>query len=510
MSLGERSITAVFWGGGGTVLRIVLQFGSQVVLARVLGPTEYGMFAVGGIVVQLCSFFADFGLAYGLIQKREVTEEDIRFAFTWQLIVGVLVTAAIVVSSGFVAAFFEEARAQSVIAVMGLICLANAASGTAMNLLKRELDFKTQQLAFLASYMIGFFCVGIPLALGGHGVWALVAAWVTQSGTWGLLLYWKVRHPVRPLFWYAEGRSQGSYGLTVLRTNVLNWFIANVDRIAIGRLLPTRDIGLYSTIHTMIYAPSSSLLAVVQPVFFSASARVNEDGGAEAAAKLVRAFTGLIAVVCLYLTPVFATAAVLAGNFVVTVYGPAWSDGAGVLRPVALAMPLLICLGLSTPLLWASGRPQDEFGTQWLIAIVWAFACWLLAGAGGIDAVAWGVLGLFVVRFGIVVQAITRISSVAWADVWRSARGGLVLSAIVASAAGLVDLGLRELNASPALCVLAASLCAVVFFVGSLRLMPNLIEREVTRLMGGVCRGLSPRVNDRLAWLWRGERRPNE
>jgi len=507
MSLGERSILAVFWGAGGTVLRIGLQFGSQVVMARTLGPTEYGMFAVGGIVIGLCNFFADFGLAYGLIQKPEVTEEDIRFAFTWQLIVGSLVTALIVASSGLVADFFEEPRAQAVIAVMALICLVNAAAGTAMNLLKRELDFKTQHIAFLISYLIGFFCIGIPLALTGHGVWSLVAAWVIQASIWGLLLYWKVRHSLRPLFWYAEGRMQSTYGLTVLRTNVLNWLIANADRIMIGRLLPTRDIGLYTTVHTMVYSPSASILAVVQPVLFSASARVAQDSQAEAAAKLARAFTGLIAVVCLYLLPVFVTAAVLADDFVLSVYGAAWSDASAALRPLALAMPFVLCLGLSTPMLWASGRPQDEFAKQWLIAIAWGLACWLLADTGGINGVAWGVFGLFVARFGIVVQAITRVTAIRWADVWAGARGGVVVSTVVAAGAALADIGMRNVGCSPAVCVLSASLCAVLVFLGSLRLMPALIGREVSGLMIGVCGRLPQRVARRFAWLWSAEGR---
>jgi len=511
MSLGERSIAAVFWGAGGTAFRILLQFGSQVVLARILGPTEYGMFAVGGIVVGLCSFFADFGLAYGLIQKREVTDEDMRFAFTWQCIVGLGVAAAIAGSSGLVAHFFGEPRGQAVIAFMALICLANAVAGTSMNLLKRNLDFKTQQFAFLISYVVGFYCVGIPLALTGHGVWSLAIAWVIQASLWGALLYRKVRHPVRPLFWYAGGRTQASYGLTVLRTNVLNWFIGNVDRIVVGRVLPTRDIGLYSTVYTMIYAPSASLLGIVQPVLFSASARVTQDIEASdadaAAAKLVRAFTGLIAVVCLYLLPVFVTAAVLADQFIAAVYGAAWADGAVVLRPVALAMPLLLCVGLSTPVLWASGRPQDEFGKQWLIAIVWALACWPLARVGGIHAVAWGVLGLFSVRFGIVVHALTRASAVRWAHVWRSARGGLAVSVAVAVGVGLADAGLRSLGWPPGVCVLGASLCAVLVFLGSLRLAPALIGQEVSGLMGGVAKRLSPRIAYRIDWLWGAEGR---
>ena len=510
MSLGQRSISAVFWGTGGAVLRILLQLTSQIVLARLLGPAEYGVFAVGSVVVSFCMFFADFGLAYGLIQKREVTDEDVRFAFTWQLIVGAFVTVLIVALSGPIASFFSEPRAQAVVASMSLICLATAATGTSMNLLKRRLDFRTQQLGLLVSYAIGFFGVGIPMALLGHGVWSLVAAWITQSVLMCILFYRGARHALRPLYWYSDARSQAAYGLTVLRTNVLNWFIGNVDRIVVGRVLSIRDIGLYSTMYNMIYGPSASILGIVQPVFFSASARVAEADDADAARKLARGLTTLLATVCLYLLPVFVTAAVIADDFVLAVYGPAWQAAASVLRPLALAMPLFICFGLSTPMLWAHGRAQEEFGKQWPVALAWTGLCWLLAAHWHAEAVAWGVLGLFAARFGVVMHAVTRVASVRWRSILEGARGGIVVSLAVAAGAGLMDHIARENGLKPMACVAVASLSAALVFYTCLRIAPRLVASEVGELLGTVLGRFPLSFAHRLAWMQGAGGRRNE
>ncbi|MBV8469805.1 MAG: lipopolysaccharide biosynthesis protein [Burkholderiaceae bacterium] len=501
MSLGERSISAVFWGAGGAVLRIVLQMTSQITLARLLGPAEYGVFAVGSVVVSFCMFFADFGLAYGLIQKREVTDEDIRFAFTWQLLVGALVSIGIVALSGPIAQFFNEPRARAVVAVMSLICLATAATGTSMNLLKRKLDFRTQQIGLLVSYAIGFFGVGIPMALSGCGVWSLVAAWIAQAFVMCILFYRGVRHPVRPLYWYADGRSQAAYGLTVLRTNVLNWFVGNVDRIIVGRVLSIRDIGLYSTMYNMIYGPSASILSIVQPVFFSASARVAEGADDDTAHKLARGFVTLIATVSLYLLPVFVSAAVLADDFVLAVYGPAWQEAAAVLRPLALAMPFFIGFGLSTPMLWAQGRPQDEFAKQWPVALGWTVVCWLLAKHGRVEAVGWGVFGLFIARFAVVMHAVTKVAPVRWRTTWHAARGGVLVSVLAAGAAGAADYALRTIGGKPGACVILAVAAAVLAFYACLRLAPGLVVNEVSGLVSGVLSRFPRPLALRLAWM---------
>src|SRR2546427_13283208 len=82
--LSHRSISAALWVASGSAVLLTLQFGIQVILARLLGPEQYCLFAMAAVVILLSSFFT-ISLAYGLIQKRTVTDEDVRFVNFWQL-----------------------------------------------------------------------------------------------------------------------------------------------------------------------------------------------------------------------------------------------------------------------------------------------------------------------------------------------------------------------------------------------------------------------------------------
>lgn len=501
-ALGARSISAVFWGAGGTVLRLLIQISAQVVLARLLGPGEYGVFAIGGIVVGLCTFFADFGLAYGLIQKREINDADMRFAFTWQFVVGALVSVLIMLSSSALATFFDEPRAQPVVAALSVICLINALTGVPLSLLKRRLDVRTQQFGFIVSYALAFFGLGVPLALAGVGVWALVAAWIAQALLFLLIAYRAVRHPVRPLWWHGAARDQVVYSRTVVVTNVFNWAIANVDKVIVGHLLPSREIGLYATLFNLVYVPMASILGVVQPVFFSAGVRVAEsDDEAASRAKLAAAFAALIAAVCLYILPPMLVAAALADKVVVTLYGAAWADGAMVLGPVCIAMPLFMAWGLSTPMLWASGQPKAEFGSQWHIGLLWVLACWGLASWGGIAAVAWGCVGLFGLRCLSTLHAVTRYAAISWRDLWRAARGGLLASLLAVAATGMARGVLDGVHAGPALHLAVGGIAGLAAYYLALRLMPRLVTPELANLMSAVLVRLPAGMRQRLAWL---------
>ena len=89
---------------------MVLQLATQVVLARILGPVEFGLFALGVLVVGISTYFSDIGLAYALIQKKSVNANDIRFVWTWQCFLGLLVSGAIFFSAGHLQLFLPSPK----------------------------------------------------------------------------------------------------------------------------------------------------------------------------------------------------------------------------------------------------------------------------------------------------------------------------------------------------------------------------------------------------------------
>src|SRR5690348_4052368 len=257
--LAGRSLTAFLWGAGGSIVKIILQFGAQVVLARLLGPTEYGLFALGVIVVSFSTFFSDMGLAYGLIQKKSVDVNDIRFVWTWQCMLGILVSGIVFYSAGSLANLFAKPEAEFIFQSLSLVVLINAVTSLSTNLLKKSLNFKILQVSELFSYFLGFGCVGIPLAISGYGGASLVAAWLVQSASNFIILYLQVRHPLTFKFWTTDGGHMLRYGATALGTYLINWVLNGADKILVGRIFSSYTVGLYTTAFNFVNAPSSAI-----------------------------------------------------------------------------------------------------------------------------------------------------------------------------------------------------------------------------------------------------------
>src|SRR5690606_28810324 len=129
--LRDRAIGGVLWSAFGTALRVGMTLAAQIALARILGPEPFGLFAVALVVIALSSLFAEVGLAYGLIQKPEVGPRDIRFAFTWQVLLGLRALGVVLAGAGRVAAAMDEPRAAGLLRALapGVLLGPRAATG---------------------------------------------------------------------------------------------------------------------------------------------------------------------------------------------------------------------------------------------------------------------------------------------------------------------------------------------------------------------------------------------
>lgn len=403
--LAESGIRAVKWNTVTTIARFGLQLIAQVLLARLLGPDNYGVFGLGMVVLTFSTFLSNFGLGQSLLHRPEVTDEDIRFAFTWQVIAGLGAMALVWLAAPAIADFFREPRSEAVIRWLSLTCLLSAASSPAGNLVQRDLNFKSMGLAQVGSYAVGYLLVGVPMALMGQGYAALVAAWLTQVGLVALASYLLHPHSLRPLFRYPRMAGAMGVGGIVFATNVVNWLLGNLDRVVIGRLLNAQAVGVYTAGYNLATMPNSLLLSSLQPTLMAVGARMQGETG-----RLRGAYEQILAVVWVIVLPVFIALAVGAHEIVAILYGAKWAGVPPVLSLLFLAMPALITSGLSTPILWSSGRKAQESLLQLPVIAVALLAYWSLnrLGAATVQAAALVTVGVIVLRMAVLAGAAAR------------------------------------------------------------------------------------------------------
>lgn len=470
----KASVKAAKWGYFGAAIKMVAQVLAQILIARQLGPDQFGVFAIATIVIGLANFFSDLGMS--LVQKQEITESDIRHVFTIQLMIGLATSATVFLLAGPLADLLEDSRSSPVIAALSLVLLFHAMSAVSTNLLRRQLDFRSIQIAQITSYVVGFLIVGVTLAFLGAGVWSLTVAWITQSFINLALLYNKSRHPCRFLFGAQGQAATNKFNTTTLLTNVANWAVANVPRVFISKLFTTQAIGLYSMTYNLLMAPLHHVLSTLQQVLFSSSSRLQHDKG-----LLAKTFLSLAGGIGFVSFPVFFGVALMAQDITLTLFGSEWLGAADVFAPMAIAMPMLLLMGCATPIVWGMGKVSSEFWAQIATVVVLTAAVFFAARVGFI-AVVWTVTLVLVARSVLMIWVACRLMDILLPRLLRNMVPGMVATLLAMLLVSLVNMGMGGPEIHPLARLVAgfAAMLAVLFAL--LRIQP-LFSSEVNSLL---------------------------
>src|ERR1035437_5966986 len=92
-----KSATSGFnWNLAGSIARYGAGFIINIILARILGPEPYGLVALAYIFISIGNLIIDSGLNSGLVQKKEINNNDIQYIFTIQVILALIIGGAII------------------------------------------------------------------------------------------------------------------------------------------------------------------------------------------------------------------------------------------------------------------------------------------------------------------------------------------------------------------------------------------------------------------------------
>lgn len=498
-SLAESTLAALQWNYAGALTRTVCQFAVVVVLARILGPEPFGVVAAALLVVSLGNLVADFGLGAALVQRKSISEEEIRYVFTVQVLIGIALTVVVASSSGLVARVFGQMDLVPVVRVLSLMFVTQALGQTAFSLLRRQLAFKGLQLAQVLSYILAFVLLGIPMALLGFGVWSLVIAQLCQVALYASLAYLQVRHSLRPLLRFSDASLFG-FGFKVVGTNVLNWSIISLDSLFVGRFFGMVELGLYNRAYTLLVTPMNNIVIVLQGVLFAASSRSQDEDSA-----LKRGYLAAVGAMALVILPVFGTVAFVPRTVIEGLYGARWVSAAPLLVPLALAVCFHAMMAVAGPVVLGKGRAGKELTVSALVAVLF-LAVLLVTSQMSVVALAWGVFAVYVVRFLLMTSVVLRLVGGSWREVLQALRGGLLTFTATAPIVLGVDTILGLIGTEPFLRLLAATAAGAAMVALLLVALPRLLfAKELVQALGFIAHKLPPLLRRLLARTGAGQ-----
>lgn len=366
---------------GARALQTLASFISVPIVARLVGPAEFGLVALAMTFVVLSIYLADAGMGQSLV-RTPLTDRDVWSTAFWTISgFGVVLALALAGAAWPVAILFHQPRLFAIVVALAAVPLLVSLLAAPTAEMQQRGRFR-ELAAFDCIAAIVGVTTAIVLALRGAGAWALVsqqiAFWVVKA----VLIAARTRF--RPqMLWRHEGLEEHALFARDTVSSTLLYFVSRqIDPLVIGKLLGAAPLGLYAFAVRMMILPQQLIGTPLQNALYVKMVGLRDDK--PALRELYLILTGMTAMLVFPGVAVLAAAAQAYFTFFLS---ETWRDAATVfmwLAPFA-ALGTVTCPAFA--LLNATGRTGARVRQYFELAVIWIIAL-PIAAHFGIVAVA--------------------------------------------------------------------------------------------------------------------------
>lgn len=458
-----------------------------LVLARMIGPADFGIVAQAVIYIGLVQLFLDQGFSAALIQKREVDRLDLGSVFWLNVLSALLLASMTVVVAPLVAQFFRTPEITSVLRVLAISLLLSSFATVPLAILNRHLQFR--RLATINVFaVLGGGTAGTIHAVAGGSYWALVTQTLVGV-TITLIGALRVSGPPPLRGSWNRLRSMLSFSSGLFGARVAQYAGSQGDSVLVGRFLGATDLAFYTLAFRMLQLPTRTFARLVNQVAFPVYSRMQHQP------ERVRAWFLLSTRATLLVAyPLLTLAILLEPLLVPLMLGEAWTPAVLPMQIFTLGAFRGVALQLCSPLLISFGHTRTILRLAVLEVVLTLAACaiglrWGTVGVAAGYVAARLVLGPFVIKPALAVISLRQREHIrAVAPLWFACAclAGVYLG---------VRAGAEALGAVTAAAVPLAVLVGAVAYLVLIRLAFGSIWQDGTKVAAMV---LGRRPTERL------------
>lgn len=247
---------------------IGIQFLLQIILARIIEPSSYGIIAIVGIFIGLSNVFIQNGFSVALVRQKEIEKDDISSVFYFSVLMAALFYAMIFCVSPYVSRFFSMPELDALLKVMSVSLFPQVYCSIQNSLLRRQMDFKAIFITNIISVAVSGI-LAIFAAYRGMGVWALALQHVLYCFLFAFMLGFYTKWFPSLVFSIKKVQGILSFGWKVLVTSLFDELFNELRSIVIGRYYTSSDLAFFNRgkqfPNLIMKSTNGSLQAVLLP-----------------------------------------------------------------------------------------------------------------------------------------------------------------------------------------------------------------------------------------------------
>lgn len=329
-NLKKQAISGVVWTFAQQFSVQLINFGVQIVLARLLMPQDFGLIAMIMVFISIGQVLMDSGMTSSIIRMKNPDQIDYSTVFVTNFLISIVIYIFIFLGAPFVAKFYDQILLKDILRVFALTFVIRAFVAVHVAKLTKEMNFKTQMKLQVPSTIIGAL-VGITMAYSGYGVWSLVWLNLVQTTVFTIQNWFFIKW--RPSFVFNKRRFKYhfNFGYKLTLSALLDAVYNDGYRIVIGKFFSPAQVGYFNQAETMRLFPVQQIGTVMGKVTYPLFSNIEGDE------KLRSAYKTTMKLVLFIVIPIMLILILVAKEGFVFLFGEKWLPAVPYFKILAIA-----------------------------------------------------------------------------------------------------------------------------------------------------------------------------
>ena len=272
----NKVLSSLFWRYAERWGAQVIQFIVQIILARLLTPSDYGIIGLITVFISISLVFAQSGLGQALVQRKQIDNEEFSTVFYFSMIFSVILYGILFLCAPVIANFYNEPVLTSVVRVLGVTVIIGAVNSVQQAYVQKTMQFKRFFWSTLGGTLVSAV-VGIYMAYRGYGVWALVGQQISNQLVNTVILWVTVKWRPMLIFSVSKAKRLFSYGWKLLCSSLIDTIYNNIYSLIIGKFYSSTDLGYYNRGKQFPMLIIQNINSAIDSVLFPVMAEVQDE-----------------------------------------------------------------------------------------------------------------------------------------------------------------------------------------------------------------------------------------
>ena len=276
MGYSGNVIKGTSWMSGFRIFTRAVSFLKIAVLARVLTPSQFGVYGIATLVLMFLEMLTETGVNIILIQSKEKIDQYINSAWAVSVIRGIFISLCIVFSASFIASFFNTPDAFSILLLISIIPFVRGFINPSEVKLQKDLKFHYEfwfrSSIFTFDTIVAVIFVILTRSVYGL-VWGMIAGALLEVILSFILMRPLPRLHIRKDYFseiFHKGKWVTAYGF-------FNYIAQQGDNVIVGKVMGASALGVYGMAYNISTLPISEITDVVSKVVFPVYAKIAGD-----------------------------------------------------------------------------------------------------------------------------------------------------------------------------------------------------------------------------------------